>query len=253
MNVRPKLATGFPSRLSALALGVLISCVPAAGAWAVAPCEPRALDFGAAEAGWRHVPMSRLKRDTAYSVETRDGRAVLTARADGAASLFVAPFPRPMRVPASLSWSWKTDALVPGADSRDSKREDAPLRVVVAFDGDAKKLPAAEQRQRAVAERFTGRTPPYAALVYVWSNGVPPEAVIPSAHTSQIRMLVVAAGSAGLGSWHTVQRDLAADYRRAFGTEPGPVVGVAVMNDTDNTGAKAVGQYADLQLRCGAR
>ena len=57
---------------------------------------------------------------------------------------------RRWRVPATLSWDWKTDALVPGADNRDKAREDAPLRVLVAFDGDKATLPEAEQK------RFSG-------------------------------------------------------------------------------------------------
>jgi hypothetical protein len=47
-----------------------------------------------------------------------------------------------------------------------------------------------------------------------------------------------------------VQRNLADDYRRAYGAEPGPVVAVAVMTDTDNTGTKAVGEYAGVRIGC---
>ena len=55
---------------------------------------------------------------------------------------------------------------------------------------------------------------------------------------------------AASGNWQSVQRNLAADYRRAYGAEPGPVLGVAVMTDTDNTGTKAVGEYADIRFKC---
>ena len=37
---------------------------------------------------------------------------------------------------------------------------------------------------------------------------------------------------------------------RAYGTEPGPVLAVSVMTDTDNTGEKAVGEYADIRFEC---
>jgi hypothetical protein len=65
-------------------------------------------------------------------------------------------------------------------------------------------------------------------------------------------MLAVASGKGGLGSWQSVQRNLSEDYRRAYGAEPGPVLGVAVMTDTDNTGTKAVGEYADIRFKCTA-
>jgi hypothetical protein len=157
-----------------------------------------------------------------------------------------------MQVPSTLSWSWKTDAAVPGADNRDKRLEDAPLRVIVAFDGDAGTLPAGERAQRKMAESLAGRAPPYATLLYLWTDKVAPETLIPSAHTSQLKMLAVGPGpgGGGLGQWQSFERNLAADFRRAYGAAPGPLLGVAVLTDTDNTGAKAVGHYAELRLRC---
>jgi hypothetical protein len=150
-----------------------------------------------------------------------------------------------------LSWDWKTDALVPGADNRDKAREDAPLRVLVAFDGDVASLPQAERRQFKLAKKFSGRAPPYAVLMYIWTDLVPVGTVIPSAHTGQVKMLAVASGRDGIGAWQSVQRNVGEDYRRAYGTEPGPVIGIAVMTDTDNTGTRAAGDYAGIRLRCG--
>jgi hypothetical protein len=66
-------------------------------------------------------------------------------------------------------------------------------------------------------------------------------------------MLVVASGANGLGAWQSVRRNLAADYRRAYGAEPGQVLGVAIMTDTDNTGTKATAYYADIRLACAGR
>ena len=37
----------------------------------------------------------------------------------------------------------------------------------------------------------------------------------------------------------------------AFAAKRGPVLGVGVMTDTDNTGTQAVGNYAGIQLSCG--
>ena len=232
------------------ALLICISPLGAAAAEADAKCKARNLDFADKSAGWSHLPLSKLKRDTVYTQAQEGGRTVLTATADGSASLYVARFKQPGTVPASLNWRWKTGALVPGADNRDKKREDAPLRVIVAFDGDRSTLPEAEQKRFKRAKSLSGRESPYATLMYIWSDHVAPETVIPSAHTGQLKMLVVASGAGGLGSWQSVSRNLAADFRRAYGAEPGRLLGVAVMTDTDNTGAKAVGAYADIRLAC---
>jgi hypothetical protein len=216
----------------------------------VAPCEARNLDFGNKAVGWKHQPLSKLKRDTVYTLTKEEGHNVLHAAADDSASLYVARFTNVAVVPAALSWRWKTDALVPDADNRDKKREDAPLRLLVAFDGDHATLSEEEQKRFTRAKKLSGTAPPYAVLMYIWSDLVDVESIIPSAHTSQLKMLVVASGANGLGKWQSVRRNLAEDYRRAYGAEPGPLLGIAVMTDTDNTNGKAVGEYADIQFNC---
>jgi hypothetical protein len=218
-----------------------------------AVCKPRNLGFDQNKVGWVHKPLSKLKHDTVYTLVQEDGRTVLRGAADGSASLYVARFKAAMVVPAALSWRWKTDALIPGADNRDKKREDAPLRVIVAFDGDRSTLPDVEQKRFKRARKLSGIEPPYALLMYIWSDKAAVESVIPSAHTSQVKMLVVASGTHGLGSWQSVRRNVAEDYRHAYGAEPGPVLGVAVMTDTDNTGEKAVGEYADISFECAVK
>jgi len=222
----------------------------AAAPGAMAACEPRDLGFGRSEVGWSHQPLSKLKRDTVYTLAKAQGRAVLRAAADRSASAYVAYLKPPKAAPAVLSWRWKTDALVPGADNRDKALEDAPLRVMVAFDGDTSTLPDAEKRRARRAKQLSGKDLPYALLMYIWSDLVAVETVIPSAHSGRVKMLVVASGATGLGAWQAVRRDTAADSRLAFGAEPGPVLGVGVMTDTDNTGAKAAGEYADLRFEC---
>jgi len=239
--------------LPVIALSFLLPCSAMAGAASgsgVTSCEARSLDFGQKAVGWTHQPLSKMKRDTAYTLEQEDGRTVLRGAADNSASLYVAPIKQTTNLPPILSWRWKTDALVPGADNRNKKLEDAPLRMIVAFDGDKSTLPEAEQVRFKRARKLFGRDLPYAVLMYIWSEQVPVESIIPSAHTSQVKMLVVATGAGGLGSWQSVRRNIAEDYRRTYGAAPGRVLGVAVMTDTDNTGARAVGRYADIRFEC---
>jgi len=63
--------------------------------------------------------------------------------------------------------------------------------------------------------------------------------------------------SRGLGAGRprslAIGATLADDYRKAYGAEPGPVLAVVVMTDTDNTGTKAVGSYAHIRIDCGSR
>jgi hypothetical protein len=215
-----------------------------------ASCQNQVFDFAKSETGWKHVPISKLKRDTRYTIEQDGNDKVLRAQADRSASFYVSRLKKPTSANTSLQWRWKTDALIPGADNRNKKLEDSPLRIVLGFDGDLKSLPAAEQKQFARAKTFSTAVLPYATLMYIWSEQVPVETIIPSAHSSQVKMLVVASGTEGLGQWNTIKRNVTEDYRRAFASAPGKLLGIAVMSDTDNTGQKALGWYADISLSC---
>lgn len=230
------------------ALAALLAWNSSAGAAAARTgCQALNLGFGQKSAGWVHQPLSIFKRDTVYTVAQQGGRAVLSGSAQRSASLYVARVKPAASMPAAISWSWKTDALVPGADNRDRNREDAPLRVIVSFDGDHASLPPAE---RTLLRKFGL---PFATLMYIWSDHVAAESIIASAHTARVQMLVVASGATALGRWQSARRSIADDYRRAYGADPGPMVSVAVMTDTDNTGETAVGHYADIRLECAAK
>jgi hypothetical protein len=236
-------------------LGAALAALLAAAPAGAAGCAPQALppfDAEGRAGGWIHVPLSRLKRDTTYGVAREDGASVLRAAADGSASAYAhfAPID-PVRLPV-IEWRWRTDALIGPADNRDPKREDAPLRLIVGFDGDKSKLPAEERRRFERAKTLSGRDLPYATLMYIWENRAPVGSVIPSAHTAQLKMIVAESGAQGLGAWRTYQRDVVADYRRAFGAAPGRILGVAVMTDTDNTGSKAAGVYGEIRFNCAA-
>jgi hypothetical protein len=242
---------------SALARALTAIALGGAGAPAIAAdCAPLALPAFDADAakgpGWAPVPLSRLKRDTAYATAKDDAGTILKATAEGSASAFVHMGAYdPARTPV-LEWRWRTDALIEKADNRDPKREDAPVRVIVGFDGDKSTLPQQEQRRFAAARKLADKDPPFATLMYIWDNRNAVGSVIASAHTSQVKMVVVESGPGNVGSWQRYRRNLVEDYRKAFGAPPGRIVGIAVMTDTDNTGSKAVGLYGAMRLACTA-
>jgi len=241
--VRSPLTMGVPFVVAALVLGA---------ACAARAAECRALDLPAFDASpaWVHVPLSKLKHDTAYSVVREDGQPVLRAIAKGSASAWAYMKRTDIAAAPVLQWRWRVPALIAGAANEDPKREDAPVRVMIGFDGDKTKLPDQEQRYLSRIKRLTGRDMPYAMLMYIWDNHNPVDTVVPSAHTSRVKMIVVESGSAGVGAWRSYQRDVARDFERAFNEKPGPVLGFGLMTDTDNTGETTEGFYGALRLGC---
>ncbi|MEF9995516.1 MAG: DUF3047 domain-containing protein, partial [Burkholderiaceae bacterium] len=201
-------------------------------------------------AGWQPWLINRSKAPTRYElvVDPVRDQVVLHALANKAASglaqsLDVDPLLRPR-----LAWHWRIARLVDGADNTDPYAEDSPARLMLFFDGDKSTLPFKEQVLIDTAKMLTGQDVPYATLVYVWENQQPVGTVIPNAHTRQVKMVVAGSGADRLGQWQRFERDYRADYRQAFGADPGRLVGVGILTDTDNTGASTEAWYGDIEL-----
>lgn len=199
--------------------------------------------------GWQTWTLAKFKKPTQYDLVAKDGATVVMARADGSASALLHPLDRlDPRQHSELRWRWKTEALIRDQDNTKSAFEDAPLRLVVRFDGDRSRLDFSERLFSAQVKAVTGQELPYATLMYIWARQAPRETVIVSRFTERIRMIVAESGPDRLGDWQQVRRNLLDDYRRAFGEEPGPITAIGIMTDTDNTGAKASAWYGDIVL-----
>lgn len=198
--------------------------------------------------GWEPWVIHPRKRKTHYRVSRDGSRRVLVATAAGAASGLMAKVELDPRARPILRWRWRADALVSDADNADASREDAPVRIVLAFDGDKSRLP---MRDRMFFERvklLSGNEMPHSTLMYIWENRRAVGTVIENPHSGRIRKIVVDSGPAELRRWRMHRRDIVEDYRRAFGAEPGRLIGIAILTDTDNTGGEVRASYGDIEL-----
>ena len=199
--------------------------------------------------GWQVWTLARFKKPTDYGLITKDGATVVEARADGSASGLLHPLARlNAREFSHLCWRWKVEDLIKNQDNTRSATEDAPVRLVIRFDGDKSKLDFSERLFAAQVKAVTGQELPYATLMYIWGRATPRETVITSRFTERIRMIVAESGSEKVGEWQDVTRNLYEDFKRAYGEEPGPITAIGIMTDTDNTGEKARAWYGDISL-----
>ena len=199
--------------------------------------------------GWQVWTLARFKKPTAYDLVSKDGATVVEARADNSASGLLHPLANlDAREFRELSWRWKVEELIKTQDNTRSSTEDAPVRLVIRFDGDKSKLDFGERIFSAQVKAVTGQELPYATLMYIWGRRSPRETVITSRFTERIRMIVAESGPDNLGRWQDVKRNLYEDFMRAYGEEPGPVTGIGIMTDTDNTGEKTRAWYGDISL-----
>ncbi|MEO7851021.1 MAG: DUF3047 domain-containing protein [Rubrivivax sp.] len=188
------------------------------------------------------------KRATRYVPVQHDRRWVLHASSQRSASVYR----RPMHVPSDelgqLSFSWKVAALVGEGDVRRAETEDAPVRVVLAFDGDRARLSARNRMMFDLMQALSGEPPPFATLMYVWDSQAPVGTVVVNERTDRVRQIVIESGTAHVGTWRSYSRDVVADFQRAYGEKPGALLGVAVMTDSDNTRSQAEAWYGEISL-----
>ena len=91
------------------------------------------------------------------------------------------------------------------------------MRIVLAFEGDRSKFSGKNAMLSELARALTGEELPYATLMYVWCNTRKPGSVIVNPRTDRIRKLVVESGAGRLRQWVDYERDIRADYEKAFG------------------------------------
>jgi hypothetical protein len=198
--------------------------------------------------GWIPLTFGAQKDPTQYRFIQEDGKTILHAHAEAAASGLLHPVSFDIRSAPMLQWRWKISGLIPDADNRVASKEDSPARIILGFEGDKSKLTFREKTASVLAKTGTGRELPYAEIVYVWANKAPVGTIIPNPHTRRVEMVVAMSGPERVGEWVTLARNVYDDFKRAFGEEPGTLTDVGVLTDTDNTGATVDAWYGDIRF-----
>lgn len=235
-----------PPGASWRAAGLLLLVGALAGC-AVGPAHGPGDPSVASAEGWRAVTLPG-KPPTQYRTVVWQGRPAIHAQAESSASLWRRAVHVPADRLAHAEWSWWVDGLVGGATVADLEAEDAPARVLFAFAGDESRLPMRTRMMFDLAEALGGERPPYATLMYVFDGRQPVDSLVINGRSDRVRKLVVDSGASGLRQWRAHRRHLREDFIRAFGEDPGPLIGVAVMTDGDNTRQRASAWYADIRI-----
>jgi hypothetical protein len=176
-------------------------------------------------AGWER---KSFKGETEYSLVREGGNTVVRAHSSAAASgLFRKVRLDPLQY-RYLRWKWKVAQPLAGGAEKSKAGDDYSAKVYVVFPG-----------------VFFWQTK---AINYVWASRLPKEESFPNPYTRNAMMVVVESGPEKSGVWVAEQRDILADYRRLFGSEPRQIGAIAVMTDTDNTGGEALAWYGDIAI-----
>lgn len=199
------------------------------------------------KAQWETVLLPGKLR-TAFRLEKHQGRTSLRADSERSASMLRQKLHIAPEQLGRLSFEWQVENLIADADMRHRDTEDSPVRLILAFEGDRQKFSAKNAMLSDLSRALTGEDMPYATLMYVWSNQQPVDTVIVNPRTDRVRKIVVESGSSHLKQWMKYERQIRADFEKAFGEPPGALLGLAIMTDTDNTQGKARAWYGDIRL-----
>lgn len=244
-----RLVTGASGSLHARCAALLALLVALPASAQVQPSPFSAAGAGSViPHGWQLQAIPKVARQTRFDLVADAGSTVLRARADAAAAslrhaLDIAP-----AASLPLRWRWKTDRVLDQADLTSKAGDDYAARLYVFFDRTPAQMSLSERVAYRLGRARYGDQLPAAALCYVWDNRQPVGTLRDNAYTGFVKMIVATSGKARQGQWVTLQRDVAADYRRAFGSAPPRITGIAVAVDTDNTGESTASYFGDIRF-----
>ena len=165
---------------------------------------------------------------TDYKLIPENEKMVVQATSRNAASGLVKKIDFNPQKYRYLRWSWKISHPIAAGDETKKAGDDYAARIYVVFRGN-----------------FFWQTK---AINYIWANKLPKGQSIANAYTASAMMVAVQSGPQNGGQWLSEKRDIVADYKKLFGTEPGEASAVAIRTDTDDTGEQALAWYGDITL-----
>jgi hypothetical protein len=203
-------------------------------------------------APWQPVGLPKQDKPvTRYRVVDFDGARVLAIDAQASYGNLVYEWPAGVRA-QQLSWRWRIELDNPKTDLRSKGGDDHVVAVCALFDLPLQAIAFWERQMLRLARALSGQSLPAATLCYTWDARQPAGALLESPYTRRVRWIVLRGARDAMGVWRTEQRDLQADFVRAFGDESTTVPllrAVLLAGDADNTGGASLALVGDLVLR----
>jgi hypothetical protein len=199
-------------------------------------------------APWEEMVFPKIDRRTSYAL-IRDGRhTVVQAVGNASASGWMNAYRGPAERYPWISWRWRISHVLRSGDVATKEGDDYAARIYVAFEYSPEGKSWGQRMRYHAARLVAGNKLPGSAINYIWANKAPIGTVVANPYTDQTRMIVLQSGNSSAGRWVTERRNLVDDYQIAFGRKPPPIMGIAIMTDTDNTGETTTAWYGDIRL-----
>ena len=125
-----------------------------------------------------------------------------------------------------LTWRWKVTQLPAGGDFRHASTDDQAAQVLVAF---------SDRR----------------VLTYLWDTTAPKGSAASSSDIPLVHIFAVVceSGTEQVNRWVSENRNVAADYQRAYGKPAPPVKGLRLQINSQHTGTTAESYFGEVAFR----
>ncbi|MEW6601049.1 MAG: DUF3047 domain-containing protein [Nitrospirota bacterium] len=200
-------------------------------------------DFNNLE-NWRNMYFRTIREHTKYTIETGREGSLLKADSNASASgiilkkeFSVAEYPK-------VRWRWKVSNAYRKGNEEEKSGDDYPMRVYIAFKFDPASVSIGRRLKYTLIKAIYGEYPPHSSLIYIWANRKHKERIMDDAYASEAKLVILQSGDENTGKWIEQEINIIEDYQKAFGEAPPSTGGIAVMNDSDNTGERSV-SYID--------
>lgn len=161
-----------------------------------------------------------------YRVTEEDGNRFLRAHAEKQGIMIVLTHAFQLKTFPFLRWRWRAMQLPPGGDERAKRTNDSAAGVYILY-----------------GSRMMPR-----AVKYVWSTTLPVGTRATNPNYWRAKTVVLRTGPTELGLWQQETVNLYQDYKELFESEPGAVLGIALITSSDSTGSAAAADYDDFVL-----
>lgn len=197
---------------------------------------------------WEPLTFPDIDHHTEYRLFLMEGRTVIKADSNASASGLIHNLRIDPALHPWLRWQWRIQHVLENGDVTTKQGDDCAARIYVAFVFDPKGKTWWERFRHKAASTAAGRSLPGSSLTYIWANKALPGSILSSPYTDQSKMVVVQSGNHLSKQWIDEKRNVVDDYQSAFDKTPPPIMGIAIMTDTDNTGESATAYYGDIRL-----
>jgi hypothetical protein len=202
---------------------------------------------------WKVValPERYAKPVTQFDLAELDGLRVLRVKAEQSWGSLAHPSSEMVKPETRLNWRWRLDQALPKSDVRSKTTEDGALKVCLSFDLPFSNVPAGERTLIRLVQFFTKEKIPTATLCYLWGGKEPIGFEQASLITNRVRYVVLANESSPLKTWQSAERNIHADFLKAFGHESPTtpaLTAIIIGADSDNTAGSSLGYVSDVQL-----